>query len=905
MSRLGDADDARGARGGATADALLAQRAWLRRLAGSLVVDAAAADDLAQQALLVALQQPPAHAAHPRAWLATVVRRLAQRVGLGDARRDARERTAAPRESLPAADEVVARAEQQHAVSAALLALPEPYRATLLLRFVDDLPPRAIAKKKGVAVETVRTQLKRGLELLRERLVAARGGGTQGALALLGLLDGGMRRIVRRVVAKQAAAATGGGATAGGAAAIAAISGALWMSTKLKLAAALLVVAGGSFAIVQLNGGGEVPRSDAAAAARSGDEGTPTPVDAGEFALPAPVEVAAERAVVPPARDAEGAAEPATVVAPVTCAIEGTVVSATGAPVPGALVLLEDGRRGQPRFSSLQSFCRSADELRSLVAKSKAGIFKAPLHAICDSDGWFRIEGVAATLAANVAALHPEEGLGVLCGVAIDPLHPPDSLEIELVDGVVLTGNVTDPDGKPVAGAYIIVASCEGKGERRGGFPACDLAVGPDGSYRSLPLPYRDLWIECMATDHERTWRDVPAIPPDERLHREDFVLKPMRRIEGRLLAQDGNPARLRTVERELFFCGSNVEPNDSVADPRSLGGGKLDRANDRYSCKDEGLHWVSLWCDGVLLGRAEVKDEESSDGPDLVVDLSRIPPPERRASLVVEVVDGESGKPVTAYDVVVVRSRFVETASGHEPVRRAVVDENGRSEFADLLLGRYDVVVRAADYAPRFATLAVAEERSAQRVVLRRGSAPIAGRVIDEQGRAQTGIMVCLHEPGGEVALPYPDFQTQTNADGAFEFAALPDGDYLVVADAKQPAPEGALAPAALRVAAGRRDVELVMRQSVSVKLRFPFPKGVFPMYQMRVFDERGAPLIDDLRPSAWVQRAGEETDVRLPPGTCSVELFSPRHHAGPTRFTAAPGVVIDLDVVACELAR
>src|SRR5262249_39076778 len=151
--------------------------------ASSLVVDAARADDLVQRALLAAIDAPPATADHPRAWLATVVRRLVRRDRLDEQGRSEGEQRATRPHHQPAAHAVVARAALQHEISAAVLALDEPYRTALLLRFFEDRPPRAIAKATRVPVETVRTRVKRGLEALRTELIrrralrAARSGG--------------------------------------------------------------------------------------------------------------------------------------------------------------------------------------------------------------------------------------------------------------------------------------------------------------------------------------------------------------------------------------------------------------------------------------------------------------------------------------------------------------------------------------------------------------------------------------------------------------------------------------------------------------------------------------------------------------------------------------------------------
>src|SRR5262249_55839204 len=56
----------------------------------------------------------------------------------------------------------------------AVLALPEPYRGTLLLRYLQDRTPGAIAAESGVPVRTVKTRLQRGLALLRRDLARER-----------------------------------------------------------------------------------------------------------------------------------------------------------------------------------------------------------------------------------------------------------------------------------------------------------------------------------------------------------------------------------------------------------------------------------------------------------------------------------------------------------------------------------------------------------------------------------------------------------------------------------------------------------------------------------------------------------------------------------------------------------
>jgi len=165
--------------------ALLAHREWVRRLARSLVRDDASADDIEQRTWVAAMRSPPATEASARPWLARVVRRLALDSFRAQGRRERHESVAARGESVRSAADVVAEAETQRRVVAAVCALPEPYRTTVLLRFFEDLPPREVAQRLGVPVETVRTRQKRAAGMLRRELGGTDGGEWLAALAPL------------------------------------------------------------------------------------------------------------------------------------------------------------------------------------------------------------------------------------------------------------------------------------------------------------------------------------------------------------------------------------------------------------------------------------------------------------------------------------------------------------------------------------------------------------------------------------------------------------------------------------------------------------------------------------------------------------------------------------------------
>ncbi len=172
-----------------TPEALLAHHQWVRSLARSLVRDPNAADDLVQETWLAALRSPPRNASSIRAWLGRVLRNTARQNARGESRRRARERAVALPEGLsPAAAEVVARADAQQIVVQTVLALDEPGRSAILLRFFDELPPREIAKHLDVPVETVRARIRRALDRMRADLDREHGGRREWALVLAPVL---------------------------------------------------------------------------------------------------------------------------------------------------------------------------------------------------------------------------------------------------------------------------------------------------------------------------------------------------------------------------------------------------------------------------------------------------------------------------------------------------------------------------------------------------------------------------------------------------------------------------------------------------------------------------------------------------------------------------------------------
>lgn len=209
---------------------LLTHDAFVRGLARSLVQDEHSANDLAQDTWLAAIENAPQEPRSLRAWLRRVVHYLAGKRRLGEVRRKARQRRAAKPDYIPSAAEIVERETARRQVVRAVLKLKEPYRSTMLLRFFENLPPREVARRMKVPVETVRTRTRRALTILRERLDKLHDGDRQSWCLLLAPF-----------IPTPTPMAVATGAAGHAMTKVAGITGILIMTTKAKLAAVAAV----------------------------------------------------------------------------------------------------------------------------------------------------------------------------------------------------------------------------------------------------------------------------------------------------------------------------------------------------------------------------------------------------------------------------------------------------------------------------------------------------------------------------------------------------------------------------------------------------------------------------------------------------------------------------------------
>jgi RNA polymerase sigma-70 factor (ECF subfamily) len=213
---------------------LLSHAAWMRTLARSLVRDDASADDIVQETFVAVAERAPERPRVVGAWLRGVVSNLVRRSRrTAERARRREERVARPERDVATPADLLERAELQREVVDEVIALAEPYRTAILLRYFDDLSAADIARREDIPVATVRTRLQRGLEKLRRSLDRRHGGDRAAWCAVLAPLAGW-----------QAGSGLGGGIPS------AAAEGAVECAGAESMAAGASAVSGGTKAII-------------------------------------------------------------------------------------------------------------------------------------------------------------------------------------------------------------------------------------------------------------------------------------------------------------------------------------------------------------------------------------------------------------------------------------------------------------------------------------------------------------------------------------------------------------------------------------------------------------------------------------------------------------------------------
>lgn len=754
------------------AEALLVHDAFVRALARSLLADRHAAEDVAQDTWLAALRRGAAAAEMPR-WLAGVVRKRASKHLRTQERRARRERDAARNEGMPSGEEILEREAVRTQVVQAVLALEDPYRESVLLRFFEGLSPRAIAALQGVPVETVRTRLKRALELLRVRLDREHGGGREAWSAAL---------------VPWAYPGSAGLGAAG-----------LALPAQLALGAGGLVL----IALLVLRALDDAPVAPLANAPASATGVTPTLVPLGTGRSPRT-----------PVRD-ELAPEPPARIAAKTGALRASVRWSDGTPAAGIQARLESGRVESPYFRAR----RGATDVQGVL--SLAALLPGPATLVLDRAFWQRVEieaGAEATLELTLPRGFDVEGLvvdrtgmpvggaelwlsdmnaftGSFVGTtgadgrfelrscrrgqelgAFARGHAPALLtslgdeegarvSVRLVllgPGGEVTGRVRGPAGEPVADAQVLVGSEEqefrrvfvpGEGELAGTVaPARLVRTDTEGRFQALGVPPGRVPLAVRAEGYAVSRSEIvldasgPAAV--------EVMLEREARVRGRVLDEHGAPV----PNAWLGLRGRHgvLDPTcTSAADGAYVLAGLAPGQNTLHARKSGG---------GSAQATFELGEGEER-GWDAVVGLGLT-----LAGLVLD----EGGAPLAGWNIDVAG----ELRSENPSYGSARTDAEGRFLVKSLADGPYRLTLEA----PRspFAVLELGGLRAggAECVIRvptdRRPSVRVRGTVADTGGVVPENL--ALELAGSNIGLP-----CEVDATGRFELGPLVPGSYVL----------------------------------------------------------------------------------------------------------------------------
>jgi RNA polymerase sigma-70 factor (ECF subfamily) len=810
-------------------ETLLAQRAWVRDLARSLVRDENRADDLEQQAWLAALEHPPRDEASPRGWLATVLRRAMGKDRRSDARRGAREQVAARTEALPPVDDLVAHAEILERLVRAVLDLEEPYRSAVLLRYFEGLEPGEIARRTGTPVETIRSRLRRALERLRERFDAeTRGDRMAWCVALVPLIGSADGAVPPVAGAVDAASATG----------LLTVGGIIMANKALAAVAGVLVLAGaGWFAFRP-----DSPTPSPAPLTTVARSNPPAPALASPVPVQTrtPAESAGKEGPFPPVdlsrcdRDLD---------------LFGEVVDVEGKPVPGAQVATVSYPRRRARAPAGEEFwvplrtprtrsasdgtfsirlrkgeetnlevskagegtcvlpaCQAGERVRAVLAKAtslevvlrdpagkpvegaRVRLFgSGPIlmlqtttvirEGVSGSDGRVLFDALPRE-PLTLAASHASYGLTTGRREQVEA-GSTNSLELAFVEGKAIEGKVTDSEtGKPISGASVGTTM----------LVPLNAVTDKGGNYRLGGWSERlGSKIRAEAPDYATTTVIVSESG------QQDIAMAKGDRVVGRLVGADGS-----TVQQALVGAFGQGTGNQRSESDQRVGTLGPDGRFAVESLRRDMSHTLVILAPGLA---RTLLDFQPKDGGAGTIDLGEIVIPMGN-TIDGKVVDGD-GAPRA--DVLVEirganadRSRLLpadvkpaQSSSGSWEGRRT--DDLGRFRFPDQPAGKLTVTASAAGTPPASRDFQVVQDQMVPPIELRLGALPKPGQpaaketlevvVASADGIPVEGASVTAYTRGEEDGA-----RGATSTDGRVQLANLPSGDVKVsVRDAQR----------------------------------------------------------------------------------------------------------------------
>jgi sigma-70-like protein/carboxypeptidase family protein len=761
----------------------------------------------------------------------------------------------APRPEPPGSpEEAVARAELRRRAVEAVLALAEPYRATLIMRFFDEMSTEEIARTMDAPVVTVRTRIRRGLEQLRSCFERDEGDRERDWRRAFAPFLGRLHPAVRF-----------------GAAAVAVVGALQWMTRVHDSTSAP------SGAIVRAQAPQSVPKLDSAPVERA------TPQRMADAADARPTGELDESVAKTGAHS--------------LCTLIGTVRDDQGRPVAGSWVGIGRANEWFQTVKDLaKAHARSPDDrIVRMEHRSRSTTTAA--------DGTFRIDDVDPYASWYLGAFDRHAGVALLRDVPLS--HPGASsvVDLDLDRCTRISGRVIDPDGHSLPAAWInVVASLPAM---RGTIYMSTRSredAGHEGEYLFEIIPGFRFILQASTRDGWRSetirLENAPGSPgsiekhidlrivDDPSAHPRGHLCSAVRtaaHLAEELLPQLSPEERASQLREPFAIVLLNEKPTRvpcalDYSVIREFGCVLVDR--DEYTldltrASDPADYSVGFMVRDRLIGAADLVDRSTL--PDIVVHLDAIPNP--------------SQTPQTGTVDVVVHASA--EADGFDPdqlelslesygadVQRVLTQPrrlgDDRFEFTDVPAGECCVRAKSDGFegVRRRGVVAAGSEPTTFELDLRRAHSRLIGTVSNSAGQPIHAADVRLYEWDRDAAIAVATGAIQTNVEGRFAFEGLADGNYLIVARA----PEYAPAWIEINPGGGTRPVELRLASGVKVSVRLAAPDlKMFNNVQWRVLDSAGVPLVDD-RFSDHVVMDGpaDHCDGVLVPGLYTIEIWA-----------------------------
>jgi beta-lactamase regulating signal transducer with metallopeptidase domain/thiol-disulfide isomerase/thioredoxin len=347
---------------------------------------------------------------------------------------------------------------------------------------------------------------------------------------------------------------------------------------------------------------------------------------------------------------------------------------------------------------------------------------------------------------------------------------------ITMRGGLVATGTVTDPQGKPVAGAVVV----------RGNDPylewgSQEVRTDPQGLYRFPPLPAGSINVTVIARGWMPALRNVeikPGMGPF------DFRLDPGKELKLRFVDAAGKPVPGVYVGIDGWRAGKSLYNHRH---PNVLDTGIPDRADDqgRYV-------WTWAPADAVTYGfykegMAEQTARLTAEGREQTVSLPQV------LKISGKVTDAATGRPIPRFVAMPViedmpgrlfteRNHIKNCSDGSFSIQS---DRHGRRSDGPDAACR--VRIEAEGYRSAISEAVRPGTPHAPLDIRLEPAPPLAGRVVDPSGKPIQGARVHLATRSQIIMNPEDDQgtfnqQVLTGSEGAFAFPAQCERYALVI---------------------------------------------------------------------------------------------------------------------------